>query len=366
MNTFNRNLNINTKKYTLTLVSILLLFSNFAGKEALAATRYAKPTDAIPVLKITTHRTPLTDENEIYANGKMQSPLAIEYKLGPDFINPKFLIKERYTHNLLPRDGWDVEHEFNRLPHFISNAGGKSRKGKNPPLRTNPVRLFYITNNTGHPDKIDVCVELTVTNKVTLSEITRDTCDDSQQKDNAVTIRTLIPVKYPTEVFSLTQKYQEQKDKFNKKLLIRYYELASKTPNKFTLADPRRINIRKPNSAGDVYSMPHVAPLRVSKGDRLFYVEALKNETKRYRRPDYVKNITNFTLNTKNSTSVKPIVKLAAMYGKEFRRTVWPSSAKNQLSNSMTIRVIDQYGNPVDLNLTISGWYLYFGNKLIW
>ncbi|MCK8044564.1 hypothetical protein MSG37_06685 [Shewanella sp. 1CM18E] len=366
MNMFNRNINVNTKKYTLISVSILLLFSNFASKEALATTSYATPTDAIPVLKITTHRTPLTDENKIYANGKMQSPLAIEYKLGSDFINPRFLIKERYTHNLLPRDGWDVEHEFNRLPHFISNVAGKIRKGKKPPLRTNPVRLFYITNNTGHPDKIDVCVELTVTNKVTLSEVTRDTCTNGDKKNNAVTIRTLVPVNYPTETFSLTQKHQQQQDKFNKKLYIRYYELASKTTNKFTLADPRRINIRKPDSAGDVYSMPHVAPLRVSQGDRLFYVEALRNETKKYRRPDYVQNTTSFNLNTKNATLVQPIVKLAAMYGKEYPQNFWPSSAKKQLSNSMTIRVIDQYGNPVDLNLTISGWYLYFGNKLIW
>ncbi|MCL1146885.1 hypothetical protein L2747_12835 [Shewanella marinintestina] len=366
MNTFNRNLNVNTKKYTLILISILLLFSNFASKEALAATSYAKPADAIPVLKITTHRTPLTDDNKIYANGLMQSPLAIEYKLGSDFINPRFLIKERYTHNLLPLDGWDVEHEFNRLPHFISNIGGKIRRGKKPPLRTNPVRLFYITNNTGRSDKIDVCVELTVTNKVTLGEVTRDTCDNEEKKNNAVTIHTLIPVIYPTETFSLTLKHQEQKDKFNKKLYIRYYELASKTTNKFTLVDPKRINIRKPNSAGDVYSMPYVAPLRVSQGDRLFYVEALKNETNSYRRPDYVKDTTNFRLNTKNATLVKPIVKLAAMYGKEMPQNIWPSSTKKQLSNSMTIRVIDQYGNPVDLNLTISGWYLYFGNKLIW
>ncbi|MCL1137836.1 hypothetical protein [Shewanella pneumatophori] len=364
MNTFNKNIYLNKKIYTLMLISVLL--SSLTGKAALAANKYAAPTDAIPILKITSHRTPLTDKNKIYANGLMQSPLAIEYKLGPNFINPQFLIKERYTHNILPRDGWDVEHEFNRLPHFISNIGGKIRKGKNPPKRTNPVRIFYVTNNTGHPDKIDVCVELTVINKTTLSEITRDTCDSRDKKDNAVTIQTLIPTKYQAADFSLTQKNKEAKDKLGKKLYLRYYELTSNNSNKFTLANPKRINIRKPDSAADVYSMPNVAALRVSKGDRLFYVEALKDEAKSFRRPDYVGNITNFRLNTKSSAKVKPILKLAAMYGKEFPKNVWPLSKKTQLANSITIRLIDKYGNPADLNLTISNWYLYFGNKLIW
>ncbi|MDR8522663.1 hypothetical protein [Shewanella fidelis] len=364
MNISNKNTYLNKKLFTLILVSVLL--SSIIGKAALAAIKYAPPTEAIPVLKITTHRTPLTDENKIYANGLMQSPLAVEYKLGPDFINPQFLIKERYTHNLLPFDGWDVEHEFNRLPHFISNVGGKVRKGKNPPKRTNPVRVFYVTNNTGHPDKIDVCVELTVINKTTLSEITRDTCDSRDKKDNAVTIQTLIPVKYQAADFSLTQKNSEATDKLGKKLYVRYYELTSNNSNKFTLANPKRLNIRKPNSNGDVYSIPSVATMRVSKNDRLFYIEALKNEVKNYTPPYNVKNITNFNLNTKNSANVKPIVKFAVMYGKEFPNNVWPSSKKRQLANSMTIRVIDTYGNPADLNLTISNWYLYFGNKLIW
>ena len=340
MNIFKKNNCLNSTIYTLLLVSVLL--SSLTGKAALAARKYAPPTEAIPVLKITTHRTPLTDTNKIYANGLMQSPLAIEYKLGPGFINPQFLIKERYTHNLLPFDGWNVEHEFNRLPHYISNVGGKIRKGKNPPKRTNPVRLFYVTNNTGHPDKVDVCVELTVVHKTTLNEVTRDTCDSDDKKNNAVTIHSLIPVTYQAADFSLTQKNDEVKDKFNKKLFVRYFELTSNNSNKFTLANPKRLNIRKPDSNGDVYSRPSVATLRVSEGDRFFYVEALKNEVKSYRRPDYIKNSTNFRLNTKTSKKAQPIVKFAAMYGKEYPKGAWPSSKKKQLANSMTIRVIDK------------------------
>lgn len=366
MNIFNKNLNVNTKKYTLISVSILLLFSNFASKEAFSATPYTDDNQGIEVLKVSSYKTPLDNKNEIYANGKMQSQVLIEYKLGPNFIKPQFLIKERYTHDLLPRNGWNVEYEFNKLPHFISNSGAKPRKGKKPPKRSNPARVFYISNNSGLIETIDVCVEVTATHKITKNEITRNTCDDKNQQNNAVTINTLIPLSYQNKDFSLTQKYNQEKDKFNKKLYLRYYELTANNNRKFTIANPKQINIRKPNSLGTVYSMPGVAALRVTKKDRLFYVEALRNETKSYQSPDVEKKVTEFKLNTKNPTSLKPIVKLAAMYGKEFSQTVWPSGLDNQLANSMTIRVLDEYGNPTDLTLTISGWALYFGDEFIW
>ena len=366
MHIFNRNLSVNTKKYILISVSILLLFSNFASKEVYSATPYTDDSQGIEVLKVSSYKTPLDNKNQIYANGKMQSPVLIEYKLGPNFIKPQFLIKERYTHNLLPRNGWNVEYEFNKLPHFISNGGAKPRIGKKPPKRSNPARVFYISNNSGNIETIDICVEVTATHKITKNEITRNTCDNKNQQNNAVTITTLTPLSYQNKDFSLTHKYNQVADKFHKKLYLRYYELTANNNRKFTIANPKQINMRKPNSRGTVYSRPNVAALRVTETDRLFYVEALRNDTKSYQSPAVEKKETQFKLNTKTPTSFKPIVKFATMYGKEFSESVWPLGLDNQLANSMTIRVLDEYGNPANLTLTISGWVLYFGDEFIW
>ncbi|MCG9789218.1 hypothetical protein L1D61_18760 [Vibrio mediterranei] len=346
------------------LVIVLLVVST---SNAASAARYATPQEAVPHLSLASYKTPIERQNEIFSNGNMQSPIIVNYVLGPDFVNPKISIKESLTHRLLPFNGWGIENNVNKLAHYISNTAPKVRRGKKRAIINKyPTKMFYITNNTGHPDNVDVCAEITVTHRIDKSEITRSTCDSNTDNGSTVSIKAEVPPKYNSEDFML---FERRRTKSNTGIYVKYYELITWLPStKFSLINSKQLNVRKPNNKGLVDSIPYAATLRFSDPTETYYLEALDTSTMGYGYNNagmYISTKTYISPDPEETAS-KPLLKFVSLRQGEATKGTWPDDGINRLANSIDVTFLDGYGNPLNLNLTVSDSRLYLDDEYMW
>ncbi|WP_419238513.1 hypothetical protein ACN08L_18400 [Photobacterium leiognathi subsp. mandapamensis] len=345
------------------------------------------PKSPTSMLHIESHRTPVSDSNSIYANGRMQSPLLVTYQLKQGYINPRIRLREKYVETELPaKDGWTVSTKDNGFDYYINDIGSTlsalAVKSGDPRATT---QILYVSNTSQAARAIKICVELTATENATGNDVTKSTCGTHRSNKDIVTVVTRKPTLYQLSDFTVDHVHSDSDEdaggyrkKYgfkSSKVYARYYELRKKNylSRDFKL---KGVGVRTPTSvARRVYAFADYSQVSVSRDGKAFFVEILSNDSKYYVSND-PEGMTSFSLKTIKS-SMLIISKIAIVYGHDLRRravgcspsicVAWPYDGQiRDKSSKLSITLYDNYGTAFDMNFTLKDWHWYINNTKIW